>query len=178
LGFREFGEALRKADEASGSDPECRLREQGLAYVRFAPPPAPRRRNPCQKAVTASCWRTGRSFTASRISPWGGGSAMRRATQSRSTYSRKHSCRQCCSICGAKKNPADAGFFLVACSCVRELFLLLSVLLFLSVPGICSDFLPPNAARPVSSFFKIPSRCSRDQVVATHMPAGAEPTPI
>ena len=36
LGFREFGEALRKADEAGGADPESRLHEQGLAYVRFA----------------------------------------------------------------------------------------------------------------------------------------------
>jgi len=36
LGFREFGEALRKADAAGGSDPQRRLHEQGLAYVRFA----------------------------------------------------------------------------------------------------------------------------------------------
>jgi len=36
LGFREFGAALRKADAAGGSDPERRLHEQGLAYVRFA----------------------------------------------------------------------------------------------------------------------------------------------
>jgi AcrR family transcriptional regulator len=36
LGFREFGEALTKADEAGGADPARRLHEQGLAYVRFA----------------------------------------------------------------------------------------------------------------------------------------------
>jgi len=36
LGFREFGEALRKADEAGCADPDRRLHEQGLAYVRFA----------------------------------------------------------------------------------------------------------------------------------------------
>jgi AcrR family transcriptional regulator len=36
LGFREFGEALRRADAAGGSDPERRLQEQGMAYVRFA----------------------------------------------------------------------------------------------------------------------------------------------
>jgi AcrR family transcriptional regulator len=36
LGFREFGEALAKADEAGGTDPARRLHEQGLAYVRFA----------------------------------------------------------------------------------------------------------------------------------------------
>jgi AcrR family transcriptional regulator len=36
LGFREFGAALRQADEAGGSDPGRRLHEQGLAYVRFA----------------------------------------------------------------------------------------------------------------------------------------------
>src|SRR6201991_3728590 len=36
LGFQEFGEALRKADAAGGSDPERRLQEQGMAYVRFA----------------------------------------------------------------------------------------------------------------------------------------------
>jgi AcrR family transcriptional regulator len=36
LGFQEFGEALRKADETGGGDPERRLHEQGLAYVRFA----------------------------------------------------------------------------------------------------------------------------------------------
>ncbi|MEA3182839.1 MAG: hypothetical protein QOI59_6362 [Gammaproteobacteria bacterium] len=36
LGFREFGEALAKADEAGGADPARRLHEQGLAYVRFA----------------------------------------------------------------------------------------------------------------------------------------------
>jgi len=36
LGFREFGASLRKADEAGGADPESRLHEQGLAYVRFA----------------------------------------------------------------------------------------------------------------------------------------------
>ena len=36
LGFREFGEALAKADEAGGTDPVRRLHEQALAYVRFA----------------------------------------------------------------------------------------------------------------------------------------------
>jgi AcrR family transcriptional regulator len=36
LGFREFGAALRTADESGGSDPERRLQEQGRAYVRFA----------------------------------------------------------------------------------------------------------------------------------------------
>jgi AcrR family transcriptional regulator len=36
LGFREFGEALAKADEAGGIDPARRLHEQALAYVRFA----------------------------------------------------------------------------------------------------------------------------------------------
>jgi AcrR family transcriptional regulator len=36
LGFQEFGEALRKADAAGGSDPERRLQAQGQAYVRFA----------------------------------------------------------------------------------------------------------------------------------------------
>jgi AcrR family transcriptional regulator len=36
LGFREFGEALAKADRAGAADPAGRLREQALAYVRFA----------------------------------------------------------------------------------------------------------------------------------------------
>ncbi len=36
LGFRDFGEALAKADEAGGTDPARRLHEQALAYVRFA----------------------------------------------------------------------------------------------------------------------------------------------
>jgi AcrR family transcriptional regulator len=36
LGFREFGAALEKADAAGASDPSRRLREQALAYVRFA----------------------------------------------------------------------------------------------------------------------------------------------
>ncbi len=36
LGFREFGEALAKADKAGGSEPTRRLHEQALAYVRFA----------------------------------------------------------------------------------------------------------------------------------------------
>ncbi len=36
LGFEEFGEALREADAAGGSDPERRLQNQGQAYVRFA----------------------------------------------------------------------------------------------------------------------------------------------
>jgi AcrR family transcriptional regulator len=36
LGFREFGEALAKADTAGGTDPARRLQSQALAYVRFA----------------------------------------------------------------------------------------------------------------------------------------------
>jgi AcrR family transcriptional regulator len=36
LGFRDFGIAMERADEAGGEDPAARLREQGLAYVRFA----------------------------------------------------------------------------------------------------------------------------------------------
>jgi AcrR family transcriptional regulator len=36
LGFQEFGAALKKADDAGGSDPERRLQNQGQAYVRFA----------------------------------------------------------------------------------------------------------------------------------------------
>src|SRR6202011_5603350 len=41
LGFREFGEALVKADKGGGTDPARRLHEQALAYVRFAlEPPA------------------------------------------------------------------------------------------------------------------------------------------
>jgi AcrR family transcriptional regulator len=36
LGFRQFGDALGKADAAGGSDPGRRLHEQALAYVRFA----------------------------------------------------------------------------------------------------------------------------------------------
>ena len=36
LGFREFGAALRTADEVGGSDPSDRLYRQGIAYVTFA----------------------------------------------------------------------------------------------------------------------------------------------
>jgi AcrR family transcriptional regulator len=36
LGFEEFAQALREADERGGPDPVCRLREQGAAYVAFA----------------------------------------------------------------------------------------------------------------------------------------------
>lgn len=36
LGFREFGAALRAADEAGGNDPSERLYRQGIAYVKFA----------------------------------------------------------------------------------------------------------------------------------------------
>src|SRR5271165_4982256 len=32
LGFKEFGDALRRADEGAGSDPDRRLYAQGLAY--------------------------------------------------------------------------------------------------------------------------------------------------
>ena len=35
-GFRDFGAALTAADVSGGKDPGARLREQGLAYVRFA----------------------------------------------------------------------------------------------------------------------------------------------
>jgi AcrR family transcriptional regulator len=35
-GYREFGDALAEGDARGGSDPAARLREQGLAYVRFA----------------------------------------------------------------------------------------------------------------------------------------------
>lgn len=34
--FREFGEALERADRAGGADPSRRLHEQAAAYVRFA----------------------------------------------------------------------------------------------------------------------------------------------
>lgn len=36
LGFREFGDALARADAAAGPDPIRRLESQGSAYVRFA----------------------------------------------------------------------------------------------------------------------------------------------
>jgi AcrR family transcriptional regulator len=36
LGFQEFGDALEAADKAGGADPAGRLREQAIAYVRFA----------------------------------------------------------------------------------------------------------------------------------------------
>jgi AcrR family transcriptional regulator len=36
LGFREFGDALEKADQEAGPDPVRRLHAQGVAYVRFA----------------------------------------------------------------------------------------------------------------------------------------------
>lgn len=36
LGFKEFGEALRVADENAGAEPVDRLYQQGLAYVAFA----------------------------------------------------------------------------------------------------------------------------------------------
>jgi len=36
LGFREFGNALEKADQEAGADPLRRLHAQGVAYVRFA----------------------------------------------------------------------------------------------------------------------------------------------
>ncbi|MEI9888318.1 MAG: TetR-like C-terminal domain-containing protein [Rhizomicrobium sp.] len=34
--FKEFGDALAAADARGGADPAARLREQGLAYVKFA----------------------------------------------------------------------------------------------------------------------------------------------
>ena len=36
LGFRDFGAALAAADARGGDDPGRRIREQGIAYVRFA----------------------------------------------------------------------------------------------------------------------------------------------
>lgn len=36
LGFKEFGDLLRSADQAGGSDPSQRLYRQGIAYVTFA----------------------------------------------------------------------------------------------------------------------------------------------
>ena len=36
LGFREFGDALEKADQEAGTEPLHRLHAQGIAYVRFA----------------------------------------------------------------------------------------------------------------------------------------------
>lgn len=35
-GYQEFGDALEAADKRGGSDPQKRLDEQGLAYVKFA----------------------------------------------------------------------------------------------------------------------------------------------
>src|ERR1700759_3599612 len=35
-GFKAFGDALEEADRRGGGDPQARLHEQGLAYVKFA----------------------------------------------------------------------------------------------------------------------------------------------